>query len=163
VRRFIDELPENGEMKENRGVLQKQRKEGCARRRCATFHSFRVTGDAGTEWASRWNRSTRHWASHREHCDEALLPAWEDEFRRTLAGRCRRCSSAEIPSRCRQTGGRSTKLLEMRPENWAEIREEILAKLGELRLPRSSRSRRRSLMILPATSSPVCQLLPRGG
>jgi integrase len=131
---FIDELPENGEMKENRGVLQKQRKEGVRKASVRDFHSFRVTWVTLALSAGVPLEIVQRVTGHRTASIvmKHYFQPGRDEFRRTLAGKMPALlvGGDTKPPVAKPVDVR-TKLLEMRPENWAEIREEILAKLGE--------------------------------
>jgi integrase len=131
---FIDEIPEDGEVPENRGVLQKVRKEGVRKASVRDFHSFRVTWVTLALSAGVPLEIVQRVTGHRTSSIvmKHYFQPGRDEFRRTLAGK--------MPALL--VGGKAakpvakpvdvrTRLLEMKPENWAEIREEILAKLGE--------------------------------
>jgi hypothetical protein len=55
-----------------------------------------------------------------------------EEFRRTLAGKMPALLvGGEAKPPAAKPEDLRTKLLEMKPENWAQVREEILAKLSE--------------------------------
>jgi integrase len=131
---FIDELPENGQPTETRGVLQKQRKEGIRKASVRDFHSFRVTWVTLALTAGVPLEIVQRVTGHRTASIvmKHYFQPGRDEFRRTLAGKMPALLvGGEAKPPAAKPEDLRTKLLEMKPENWAEVREELLAKLSE--------------------------------
>ncbi len=133
---FINEVPESGEVPENRGVLQKQRKEGVRKASVRDFHSFRVTWVTLALTAGVPLEVVQRVTGHRTASIvmKHYFQPGRDEFRRTLAGKMPALLvGGEAKPPAAKPEDLRTKLLEMKPENWAQVREEILANLGEPR------------------------------
>lgn len=131
---FIDEQPENGQPPESRGVLQKQRKEGVRKASVRDFHSFRVTWVTLALSAGVPLEIVQRVTGHRTASIvmKHYFQPGRDEFRRTLAGKMPTLLvGGEAKPAAAKPEDLRTKLLEMKPENWAQVREEILAKLSE--------------------------------
>lgn len=131
---FIDEIPEDGEVPENRGVLQKVRKEGVRKASVRDFHSFRVTWVTLALSAGVPLEIVQRVTGHRTASIvmKHYFQPGRDEFRRTLAGKMPALLvGGEAIKPVAKPVDVRTRLLEMKPENWTEIREEILAKLAE--------------------------------
>jgi len=131
---FINEQPESGQPLESRGVLQKQRKEGIRKASVRDFHSFRVTWVTLALTAGVPLEVVQRVTGHRTASIvmKHYFQPGREEFRRTLAGKMPALlvgGEAKPPSA--KPEDLRTKLLEMKPENWAQVREEILAKLNE--------------------------------
>jgi len=134
---FVDELPENGAPKECRGVLQRQRKEGVRKASVRDFHSFRVTWVTLALTAGVPLEIVQRVTGHRTASIvmKHYFQPGRDEFRRTLAGKM---PALLVGGEAKPAAAKPvdvldvrTRLLAMKPENWAEIREEMLAQLGE--------------------------------
>lgn len=131
---FIDEIPEDGEVPENRGALQKVRKEGVRKASVRDFHSFRVTWVTLALTAGVPLELVQRVTGHRTASIvmKHYFQPGRDEFRRTLAGKMPALLvGGEAKPPATQPEDLRMKLLQMKPENWAQVREEILAKLGE--------------------------------
>jgi integrase len=131
---FINEIPENGDVGENRGVLQKVRKEGVRKASVRDFHSFRVTWVTLALSAGVPMEIVQRVTGHRTASIvmKHYFQPGREEFRRTLAGKMPALLvGGEAKPPAAKPEDLRTKLLEMKPENWAQVREEILAKLSE--------------------------------
>jgi len=134
---FIDEIPANGELGESRGVLQKQRKEGVRKASVRDFHSFRVTWVTLALSAGVPLEIVQRVTGHRTAniVLKHYFQPGREAFRNTLAGRM---PALLVGGEAKPAAAKPvdvldvrTRLLAMKPENWAEIREEILVQLGE--------------------------------
>ncbi len=131
---FVDEIPEGGDLGENRGVLQRQRKEGVRKASVRDFHSFRVTWVTLALTAGVPLEIVQRVTGHRTASIvmKHYFQPGREEFRSTLAGKMPALlvGGEAKPAAAKPVDVRS-KLLAMKPENWAAIREEMLAQLGE--------------------------------